>query len=103
MAWMDRVRRAVAAVTFCSILVCSGLGFCWKQFAPKAHDCCEDGAVAPAKACASVGAQTTAISLAPPMETALPDSHFATVAFEPVAAPSAEVRPGTSPPLVLRV
>jgi hypothetical protein len=103
MVSMDRARRAVAAFTFCSILACSGLGFCWKQFAPRAHDCCEDSGTAPAKSCASAGTQVSAVNLALPIETVLPAGGFATVALEPVAGAFAVVPPLKSPPLVLRI
>lgn len=100
---MHRVRAALAAFTFCSILACSGLGFCWKQFAPRAHDCCEDSGMAPAKACASVGTQAPPPSLALPLETALPAVRFAPVVLESVGGAFVGVLPAKSPPLVLRI
>jgi len=99
---MDRARRGGAAFTLCSILACSGLGFCWKQFAPQAHDCCEDNAMAPAKSCASASTQAPAVGLSLPHETVLPSSTFAPVALEPMAGAFA-VPPLKSPPLVLRI
>ena len=99
-----RIRRAAAASALGSLLLCSGLGFCWRQFVPPAHDCCErQSAAAPARTCGSVGEHMAPVTLPAPSQAdaALASADIAAATERPVlltAAPAAN-----SPPLVLRI
>jgi hypothetical protein len=97
------VRRSLAVFALGSILACSGLGLCWKQFVPRAHDCCERETAADARPCSSSVVKTTAVEVVMPAE-ALP--FLATERFTalvPHRTAIAEPRAAQSPPLVLRI
>jgi hypothetical protein len=96
-------RGAAAACLLASILTCSALGSCWRQFVQAADDCCDrESAGASGNACASVAAHVDAVSVAAPFCAAL---SFATMpaALASRAAGWTAILPAKSPPLVLRI
>lgn len=101
---MGWVRRSLAVFALGSILACSGLGLCWKQFVPRAHDCCERETAADARPCSSSVVKATAVDLVMPAEAPpfLPTERF-TAARDPHRTATDVPRAALSPPLVLRI
>jgi hypothetical protein len=106
MTGMRRVFRHVAAVlALGSILACSGLGLCWRQFVRSAHDCCaSESPTAPARPCASPGGQTTVAKVVPPALAVMPILiDLAPTSQAATGSAFAPSFPAKSPPLVLRI
>jgi len=96
--------RAVAGLALVSLLACSGLGLCWKQFASRGHDCCEPETASPAKPCASAVEQGTPLKVLPPAVTVLPVGEASVAAAtESMPFAFALVLAPKAPPLILRI
>jgi hypothetical protein len=89
-------------MAFVPLLACSALGICWKELAPRAHDCCKSETPTPTKGCAALTVTVQPESVPAPAVMAAP----------PLPAPSLQVLIGPrfapafaakAPPLVLRI
>jgi hypothetical protein len=96
------MRRWVAVLSLASIFTCSGLGLCWKEFVPRAHDCCQrESAKAPAKACASEAQRLIVASVVAP---SIPAAVLTPVLrVETAPRQTAAFFPVQPPELVLRI
>jgi hypothetical protein len=96
-----------ATITLLSVLACSGLGFCWEQFASRpGHGCCEeekDAGDAGKRPCASPAADVFAAKLAPPIVDAVNVASPAVLQAPPCFMAFASSFPVKAPPLVLRI
>ena len=100
------VRGIVASLVLVSVLACSGLGSCWKQFvvATAMHDCCDrEPAAAPANACAAIGTHVKAASLEQPEEASDPFRWIESPLLVAERVSVSPPLPAKSPPLVLRI
>lgn len=100
-----RLRGVTARLALLAIVACSSLGICWKELAPRGHDCCErqGSRDAPAPGCASPTLHASAVPLALPVAVVV-----SVPGLEPVLAPpvlrAVRSAPGTkAPPLILRI
>lgn len=98
------VRRALAASALASVLACSGLGLCWTQLMPRAHDCCERESASTSRPCSSAAVKAPAVDLLLPVApSSFPAVERPFAALGARLAAPAPVRIAASPPLVLRI
>jgi hypothetical protein len=101
------VRHIAATLALGSILACSGLGLCWRQFVRSPHDCCaKESPTAPVKSCASPAEwRTAAVKIVPPSSVPVPAvmAEWMPTSTPVHGASFAPSFPVKSPPLVLRL
>jgi hypothetical protein len=98
-------RQLAATIALTTILACSGLGLCWREFSG-GHDCCVDDATisAPAQSCASDATAVSAKLLPPPVDSvSLVPQLPGPVTAAPALRAFGSSIPAKAPPLVLRI